>query len=455
MRPLENFIAVILVSLLLPLCAAAGSTVLDYSSLDLSDAVLVTAPVSVFHDWSESKREAETVVNAWKTEPTSLAWTRILLARHIKHKTMPTRGARGLALVHVAMHDAYCLALTKGWDSAHARLAMSMAAAEVLSYLYVAEERAFVRIAFEIAALSSNSSVNALPDQSTLALALGSAVAAKIIQRAQTDGAQRGWNGSRLQYYGQDRYYGPGSWEPTPPYFYYPPDEPFAPSWATWALKSQNQFRPVPPAFGSNRYLNDLREVIRINTEILLTTPKSSESPGQLGIAVTPPAPSDERFRIAKFWVDGHGSVTPPGHWNQIAITEVLNASFDDKKTLELFAQLNIGLADTFIAIWDAKYHYWTMRPVTAAKKLLGVDLKPVLLTPPFPSYPSGHAGFSACAAQILSHYFPQEAEKLDAMANEAAMSRLYGGIHFRFDDTDGLALGRSVAEATLTRFPF
>ena len=112
-------------------------------------------------------------------------------------------------------------------------------------------------------------------------------------------------------------------------------------------------------------------------------------------------------------------------------------------------------MADTFIAIWDAKYHYWTMRPVTAAKKLLGIDLKPVLLTPPFPSYPSGHAGFSACAARILSHYFPKEAEKLDAMANEAAMSRLYGGIHFRFDDTDGLALGRRVAEATLTRFPF
>jgi len=453
MRPLVNFIGVMLISMVAPFCSATG-TVLNYVPLHFSDNAVVTAPVSAFHDWSESKREAEIVLNAWKTEPASLAWTRILLARHIKHKTMPTRGARGLALVHVAMHDAYNLALAKDWDRAHARLAMSMAAAEVLSYLYVAEERAFVRIAFEIAAQSTNSSVSALPSQSTSALTLGAAVAAGVIQRAETDGAQRGWNGSRLQYYGQDRYYGPGSWEATPPYFYYPPDEPFAPEWATWALTSQNQFRPNPPAFGSNRYLDDLREVVRIDSEIRLTTPKSIGSPAQPDVALVPSAPSDERFRIAKFWVDGHGSVTPPGHWNQIAIDEVLDASLDDKETLRLFAQLNIGMADTFIAIWDAKYHYWTMRPVTAAKKLLGVDLKPLLLTPSFPSYPSGHAGFSACAAQILSQYFPKEAKKLNSMANEAAMSRLYGGIHFRFDNTHGLALGRRVAEFTLTRFP-
>ena len=86
-----------------------------------------------------------------------------------------------------------------------------------------------------------------LPLDALAAFALGAAVAAKVIRHAENDGAQRGWNGSRLQYYGQDRYYGPGSWEPTPPYFYYPPDEPFAPNWRTWTLISVSQFRPVPP----------------------------------------------------------------------------------------------------------------------------------------------------------------------------------------------------------------
>ena len=430
-------------------------TVLDYSDSELKGTVVV--PVSAFHDWHEPEAEAKIVAAAWKTEPAGLAWTRIQLSRHIKHKTMPTRGARGLALMHVAMHDAYKLAMANGANEALARLALSMAAAEVLGYLYVAEERAFVRIAFEIAAQTSGVKREQLSAQALSAFALGASVAQKIIQRAENDGAQRGWNGSRLQYYGQDRYYGPGSWEATPPYFYYPPDEPFAPSWQTWVLKSPSEFRPVPLEFGSAQYLEDLAEVIRVNQEILATAtpPAVAASTNALAAnqAAAAPIPTDARYEIAKFWVDGYGSVTPAGHWNQIAIAAVQQAQLGDVKTLELFAQLNIGLADTFVATWDAKYHYWTMRPITAAKKLLNIDLKPIILTPPFPSYPSGHAGFSACAAAILSHYFPDDAIKFNQMAEEAAMSRLYGGIHFRFDDDDGLTLGKKIAGETLSWF--
>lgn len=433
-----------------------AKTVLDYDAIDRKREVVV--PISAFHDWQEPAAEASVVLAAWTTEPAALAWTRIQLARHIKHKTMPTRGARGLALMHVAMHDAYKMAVAESANAASARLTMSMAAAGVLGYLYVAEERAFVRIAFEIAAQSKGVSREKLSAEILRAFALGAAVAAKVIQRAEADGAQRGWNGSRLQYYGQDRYYGPGSWEPTPPYFYYPPDEPFAPKWQTWVLKSPSQFRSMPPAFSPPRYLSDLSEVIRINKEILASAPKPiATAPTNTPLAAAPPdtepVPTDVRYGIAKFWVDGYGSVTPAGHWNQIAIAAVQQAQLSDIKTLELFAQLNIGLADTFVATWDAKYHYWTMRPITAAKKLLDIDLKPIILTPPFPSYPSGHAGFSACAAAILSHYFPDDAIKFNQMAEEAAMSRLYGGIHFRFDDDDGLTLGKKVAGETLSWF--
>ena len=102
--------AAYIVSVLAPLYAAAGA-VLNYAPLQFLVTAVVTAPVSAFHDWSESMREAEIVLNAWKTQSASLAWTRILLARHTKHKTRPTRGA------------------------------LSMAVTEVLSYLYVAEER--------------------------------------------------------------------------------------------------------------------------------------------------------------------------------------------------------------------------------------------------------------------------------------------------------------------------
>ncbi|TDR34531.1 PAP2 superfamily protein, partial [Tahibacter aquaticus] len=340
-------------------------------------------------------------------------------------KAMPTRGARGLALVHVAMYDAYQLAQAQSLEP---RLVVSMAAAQVLAYLFPAEERAFDRIAFAVAARLSQSPRDQLPEAAKQALALGQTVGRRVIARGESDGAQRGWSGARLQWFGEGRYYGPGSWEPTPPYFYYPPDEPFAPLWKPWILERADQFRPKPPAYWSAKLLADTREVVEINRNL---------TPDQL--------------RIAKFWVDGHGSVTPPGHWNQIAIEEVLRAKLDDATTTRLFMELNVALADTFIAVWDTKYRYWTMRPITAAKKLLNVTLQPPILTPPFPSYVSGHAGFSGAAARVIGDYFPDQAQKLDAMAEEAATSRLYGGIHFRHDNEDGLVLGRKVAELVLS----
>lgn len=403
--------------------AAAAPTVLDHAPAAQTPPLVL--PDSVFHDWQQAETEAQRIVADWTTQPLTVPWTRLQLERHVRHKAMPTRGARGLALVHVAMYDAYQLAQAQSLDP---RLVVSMAAAQVLAYLFPAEERAFDRIAFAVAARLSQSPRDQLPEAAKQALALGQTVGRRVIARGESDGAQRGWSGARLQWFGEGRYYGPGSWEPTPPYFYYPPDEPFAPLWKPWILERADQFRPKPPAYWSAKLLADTREVVEINRNL---------TPDQL--------------RIAKFWVDGHGSVTPPGHWNQIAIEEVLRAKLDDATTTRLFMELNVALADTFIAVWDTKYRYWTMRPITAAKKLLNVTLQPPILTPPFPSYVSGHAGFSGAAARIIGDYFPDQAQKLDAMAEEAATSRLYGGIHFRHDNEDGLVLGRKVAELVLS----
>jgi hypothetical protein len=248
-----------------------------------------------------------------------------------------------------------------------------------------------------------------------------------MIARAQSDGAERGWNGLRLEWYGEARYYGSGAWQPTPPYFYYPPDEPFAAAWKTWVLQSASQFRPSPPAFGSARFIKDLREVVEVQQTL---------TPAQRA--------------IAKFWVDGSGSVTPPGHWNQIAVDLVRKHGLNEARTVKLFAILNMALADTFIAAWDAKYYYWTARPVTLAPVVLGVQMQTAILTPPFPSYLSGHAAFSGAGARVIGDFFPTQAGSLDAMADEAAMSRLYGGIHYRHDNDDGLMLGRTISALVL-----
>ena len=99
------------------------------------------------------------------------------------------------------------------------------------------------------------------------------------------------------------------------------------------------------------------------------------------------------------------------------------------------------------MACWDAKYAYWSLRPVSAIQRLVAPDWLPYLTTPPFPSYVSGHATTSGAASTVLSSYFPSRAGDLAALAEEAARSRLYGGIHFRTDNEVGLALGRQVGQ--------
>jgi len=251
--------------------AAAAPTLLDHAPAAQTPPLVL--PDSVFHDWQQAETEAQRIVADWTTQPLTVPWTRLQLERHVRHKAMPTRGARGLALVHVAMYDAYQLAQAQSLEP---RLVVSMAAAQVLAYLFPAEERAFDRIAFAVAARLSQSPRDQLPEAAKQALALGQKVGRRVIARGESDGAQRGWSGARLQWFGEGRYYGPGSWEPTPPYFYYPPDEPFAPLWKPWILERADQFRPKPPAYWSAKLLADTREVVEINRNL---------TPDQLRIA--------------------------------------------------------------------------------------------------------------------------------------------------------------------------
>lgn len=399
---------------------AQAATLLDYT-FNPEVLPVYVVPESAFHSQQQTDDRAATLIAGWKTEPLTIGWTRIALGCYVKHKILPTRAARGGALIHVAMHDALQWAKQENLEPS---VVVSSAAAQVLGYLFTPEEKAFDRIAESVAKQEGGGSLN---QSLSRALALGKAVGQRVVAYGESDGAARGWNGLNLQWYGEGRYYGPGTWEPTPPYFYYPPAEPFAPDWKPWALKFASQFRPTPPAYNSRKFLKDLQELVEINKGL-----------------------TEEQTKIAKFWVDGHGSVTPPGRWNQIAIDMVLAHKADSENTAEIFAVLNVALADSFIAVWDTKYHYWTARPITTAKQVLDITLKTPILTPPFPSYVSGHAAFSGGSAEVLGHYFKEDRMKVRAMAEEAAMSRLYGGIHYRHDNEDGLELGRKVASEVI-----
>jgi hypothetical protein len=179
-----------------------------------------------------------------------------------------------------------------------------------------------------------------------------------------------------------------------------------------------------------------------------------------------------EQRRIARFWSDDPMlSFTPPGHW--IAI---LTQLFEDQPTslermAEGYARLGIGLADAFIGCWHTKYTYNLLRPVTYIKRHIDPNWDALLTTPPFPEYPSGHSTLSGAAAVILSAMFGEsfafeDRTKLDdgmsvrsypsfwAAAQEAGISRLYGGIHYRTAIVQGLEQGRCIG-ATVMKLRF
>jgi membrane-associated phospholipid phosphatase len=157
-----------------------------------------------------------------------------------------------------------------------------------------------------------------------------------------------------------------------------------------------------------------------------------------------------EQRAIALFWADGAGTFTPPGHWNAIASQLLQAHRLPLRREALLFATLNTAQADAFICVWLTKYTYWSLRPVTAIRRELDPTWTPLITTPPFPSYISGHSTTSAAAATVLSRFFPREAGQLHAWAAEAAVSRLYAGIHFRSDNEVGLRIGREAGKAAL-----
>ena len=170
--------------------------------------------------------------------------------------------------------------------------------------------------------------------------------------------------------------------------------------------------------------------------------------PFHIGIHVDP---SCEPDRIAEDWNLDLGSVTPAGVWNRHAQRLAREEHLDLEISVRLFAALNIAMADAFIACWHAKFVWWTQRPVTAIRERLDALFLPHIVTPPFPSYVSGHATASGAAAEVLSAFWPQRRSEFRRMAQQAAQSRLLGGIHFRSDNDAGLELGQRVGDRVVS----
>ena len=144
-------------------------------------------------------------------------------------------------------------------------------------------------------------------------------------------------------------------------------------------------------------------------------------------------------------WSDGASSYAPPGHWNAIAADYVRDAHWSEVRAARAFALLNMALHDAAVGCWDAKFSYFNPRP-----SQLDPSIKTLIGLPNFPSYTSGHSTFSAAAAVVLSYLFPSGEASFGAMRDEAALSRLYGGIHYRSDIETGKTHGARIGEYTL-----
>jgi membrane-associated phospholipid phosphatase len=213
---------------------------------------------------------------------------------------------------------------------------------------------------------------------------------------------------------------GPGKWYSAPRV---PPIGIAFASSRTWVLDSASQFRPAPPpAFDSPEWRASLEEVKAIARNR-----------------------TREQSEIARRW----DASDPWEIWTQKAADAIRRRRMPEDQVVKVLALLNVAASDAIIACFDAKYHYWTIRPSQADTTLALADSVGL---PNFPSYPSGHSCSAGAFNAVLGHFFPEERAEFERVATEQAMSRLYGGIHYRFDNDVGLALGRAVAMYAIDR---
>jgi len=245
-----------------------------------------------------------------------------------------------------------------------------------------------------------------------------------------------------------------GKWRETPPGF-----RPCVlPHWARVApfvMKSPDQFRPPPPpAVDSQEHADEIAYVVRFGAR------DGSER-------------SEYQTLAAPFWADDLGSATPPGHWNVIAHDLARRNKLSTTDAARLFALLNLACADAGISCWDTKYHYCSWRPETAIREVTKEmnphavahpEFIPLMASPAFPSYTSGHSNFSAAGSRILERFFGTDDieftttsdglpgavrtfKKLSDARKEIGMSRVWGGIHFMSDNLVGQECGMKIAD--------
>ncbi len=276
----------------------------------------------------------------------------------------------------------------------------------------------------------------------------GQEVAQSIIKFSEDDGG----NGEFLKNYPSkfEPVIGEGKWVETPPKYQ----------------------KALLPYWGENRFfVSEAKNGCVLEPHPEFSTDKESDFYKEAyEVYETTGSLTKEENAIAVFWADDPGKTsTPPGHWISILNSILKKNEYSLFESSEIYARLGIALSDSFISCWDEKYKFNLIRPITYIQEHIDSNWNtPVItdpvITPPFPEYPSGHSVQSGAAATVLTNYFGEDFEFVDhtndslgyeprvfksftEAASEAAISRLYGGIHYRAAIENGIDLGNCIGE--------
>ena len=288
-------------------------------------------------------------------------------------------------------------------------------------------------------------------------LAFGESVGKKVLERSTIDNYK--------QTRGMPKFLGSqeaGKWRPTPP-DYMDAAEPYWLQIKTLVLDSASQINcSAPPSFNMEKNSDFSKSV---NEVYLISNPLT-----------------EEHKEIARYWDDnpfvvehsGHmmyatKKITPVGHWMGIAGIACKMKNTNAVQTAEAYALTSAAIFDAIISCWHTKYQYQHIRPVTVINESIDPNWQPFLQTPPFPEHPSGHSGISAAAASVLTHCFGdnfsfEDTSDLEYIgmkrnfssfiqaANEASISRVYGGIHYRAGVEAGALQGKAIGDYVISK---
>lgn len=272
------------------------------------------------------------------------------------------------------------------------------AAATIIAHFFPAMADSANRMAQQV--MSSRIAAGlAFPSDTRAGFELGKRIAEKEIEVTKDFTTTRQWDGKIPE--------GPAHWKGKNPM------QPMAGYNKTVVLESGSQFRPGPPPdfAGEMEELKNFKQTFRSQANA---------------------------FHYA--------SQNPASDLLTKLIFEY-NLQFNPPRAARMYAAMAVAYYDAFTACWDAKYTYWGIRP-----DQYDPTYKPLMMSPPFPGYPSGHAVIGSTAAELLAYFFPTEKAQCMKMAKDGAESRFHAGIHFRSDNEVGLVLGKNVAAAVIGR---